>query len=411
MWDEEDEEEMMILFDDVRCRGKHLYRKRWDCEHLMRLAQNEGSFIKEYRVTPQIFNLLIELLEPCLRRNFAMQQLALSESLSEPVSSASKIGATLIVLAGGRVMESMRTHGLAASCAYSYFHEVVNCINQIDTLKIECKNDLGSLQERAEAFSRLSSYPELFQFCTGAVDGLAITIRTPSRKEMLNTRRMYSGHKKKCCINVQAVCDADCKFIAISIMHAGSVNDSEAFSTCSLSELCSSQEFPFCWNGDNAYPLSETMMIPFPGVNLHIISPENESFNFYHSQLRITIERCFGQFIRRWGIFWKALEFSLKHCSQIIHACARLHNLCVTYRLPFVLNTQFDLINAAVNDEGVLVNDDYRDLDDEIVDQIQVPGQIRWGNSLRDYVVTEIKAKEIYRVRSHNRARMQLSEL
>ena len=72
-------------------------------------------------------------------------------------------------------------------------------------------------------------------------------------------------------------------------------------------------------------------MTPYLGIQLHIIAPHKEAFNFFHSQLRITIERCFGVFIRRWGIFWRALSFvDVGFVAEIDCACllssSQFHN-------------------------------------------------------------------------------------
>lgn len=142
---------------------------------------------------------------------------------------------------------------------------------------IKCNNSLPDLQKRATGFESISSFG-IFKFCTGAIDGIAITIECP--KTTLNQKRYYSGSKMKYCINLQAVCDANCRFIGISMKHVGSTNDSQAFSHSTLSSICKSQIFFYHWNGDAAYPLSDTMMIPYGGINLHINYPEKESFNF-----------------------------------------------------------------------------------------------------------------------------------
>lgn len=62
---------------------------------------------------------------------------------------------------------------------------------------------------------------------------------------------------------------------------------------------------------------------PFVGS---AISAEQDAFNFYHSQLRITVERCFGIFVNVFGIFHAPLTFSIKVCVQVVEACVRLHN-------------------------------------------------------------------------------------
>jgi hypothetical protein len=56
------------------------------------------------------------------------------------------------------------------------------------------------------------------------------------------------------------------------------------------------------------------------------VSAEADAFNFFHSQLRITIERSFGIFVNVFGIFHSPLLFSIATCCDVVEACVRLHN-------------------------------------------------------------------------------------
>ena len=142
-----------------------------------------------------------------------------------------------------------------------------------------------------------------------------------------------SSSKKMVCINMQAVCQSDSQFVAVTCKHVGCTNDSIALETSCLKTVCQSLPFPYHWIGDNAYTLTESMIVPFPGPNLHKSQPYFGAFNFYQSQLRITIECAFGVLVRRWGILWKAMEYGLDFQFQIVHACCRLHNFCIKRRL------------------------------------------------------------------------------
>ncbi|KAJ1413304.1 hypothetical protein B484DRAFT_402072 [Ochromonadaceae sp. CCMP2298] len=66
-------------------------------------------------------------------------------------------------------------------------------------------------------------------------------------------------------------------------------------------------------------------MTPWPGNNLATAYPPREWFNFFHSQLRITIERTFGIFIGRWSIFWGALRYDLEMREQLLWVAATLN--------------------------------------------------------------------------------------
>lgn len=103
-----------------------------------------------------------------------------------------------------------------------------------------------------------------------------------------------------------------------------------------------------------AYTCTSTMIIPFHGST---IGPHEDSFNFHQSQVRITIERCFGVFVARWGILWKPMRFSLKNIMKILHALCRLHNFCINQSIP-VLQVQGTQQQLMQRDPvtGVLMN-------------------------------------------------------
>lgn len=44
--------------------------------------------------------------------------------------------------------------------------------------------------------------------CIGAINGIIIKTRAPTKKETVRVTDFYSGHKKTVGLNVQVVCDA-----------------------------------------------------------------------------------------------------------------------------------------------------------------------------------------------------------
>ncbi len=71
------------------------------------------------------------------------------------------------------------------------------------------------------------------------------------------------------------------------------LDDADAFENSSLKQLNEALPFPYHWVGDASYTGTEYLIIPYAGSDLHISCPPQEWFNFWHSQIRITIERIF----------------------------------------------------------------------------------------------------------------------
>jgi hypothetical protein len=79
--------------------------------------------------------------------------------------------------------------------------------------------------------------------------------------------------------------------------------------------------------GDNAYVNTPYMATPYRGVS----SGPEDAYNFYHSQLRISIECAFGMLVQRWGILRKPIPKQIsiaKMCALVLCLC-KLHNFCI----------------------------------------------------------------------------------
>jgi len=52
-----------------------------------------------------------------------------------------------------------------------------------------------------------------------------------------NVRAFFSGHKQKDCVNIQAACDAYCRFQFMAVAVPGNMRDREAIKQCGLLDL------------------------------------------------------------------------------------------------------------------------------------------------------------------------------
>ena len=69
--------------------------------------------------------------------------------------------------------------------------------------------------------------------CIGAIDGMAVRIKKPSKIDVENCRN-YMNRKGFYSINLQALADVDRKFVWYSMDTQGSTHDSLAFRICNL---------------------------------------------------------------------------------------------------------------------------------------------------------------------------------
>jgi hypothetical protein len=82
-----------------------------------------------------------------------------------------------------------------------------------------------------------------------------------------------------------------------------------------------------CIFGDNAYLNTMYLATPHSAVS----GGTKDSYNFYHSQLRIRIECAFEIWTHRWAILRSPIpvNVSIKKSVALVIALAKLHNYCI----------------------------------------------------------------------------------
>jgi hypothetical protein len=190
-------------------------------------------------------------------------------------------------------------------------------------------------------------------------------------------------------LNVQAMSDYRGKFLYFAVAAPGSFPDSKALALTRLKNWIDALPAGFYVVADNAYVISEHMLIPFSGTQRHV--PENSSYNYFLSQLRIRVEQAFGQFSVKWRVIRKPLETSLQNSSLLLVTCARLHN--------FIIDNDWQQNNEEVTPADVVGN----------LNEIYRPNLTRFrglpGTSfLRDTIIKHIEENG-YRRPSYNRLR------
>ncbi|CAH1962620.1 unnamed protein product [Acanthoscelides obtectus] len=156
-----------------------------------------------------------------------------------------------------------------------------------------------------------------FPNCLGAIDGKHIRIKCPH-----HSGSMYYNYKNYFSIVLQAVADANCKFVTIDVGGYGKQSDGGTFRSSSLFHLLdtgrlnvppdsvlpsSAVEAPYVFIGDEAYPLLRNLLKPYNRRNLDV---DREYFNMGLSRARRTVECAFGIINAKFRILWKPIEIS-----------------------------------------------------------------------------------------------------
>jgi hypothetical protein len=110
-----------------------------------------------------------------------------------------------------------------------------------------------------------------FAVCAGAIDGILTWIKRPTLEDCeiakCGPKKLFCGRKKKFGLNMQATCDAEGRFLNVSIEHPAATSEYLAFCS-SFKRKLGRPGFlapEFCLFSDNAYINTYYMATPFKG--------------------------------------------------------------------------------------------------------------------------------------------------
>ncbi|EEY63252.1 uncharacterized protein PITG_15487 [Phytophthora infestans T30-4] len=281
-------------------------------------------------------------------------------------------------LAGGSYLDIRRTVGISGSSYYRVINETMFAIFGLRELKIVFPDSESDREVVMNDFEAISS-SGIISGCVGCVDGWLCVIKAPSAEDAgdVNIGRYYSGHYACPGINVQAVCDAHCRFISVDASYPGSTNDARDFRGTGVARNISSFPTGMYIIGDNAYPY-------------------HDSFNFHASQIRIRIETAFGRLTTKWRVFRSPISRNLSNATTTIYTAMVLHNYVINRRIisdadyclfdesirPIRVSQRVQILNDVANLMGYMSSD-------PVVEE---------GNSyMRDYIAQHLRANNTVR--------------
>lgn len=331
-------------------RWKHI-RKEWRY-HVAQLI-HENCFKKEYRMSFDTWNKLYKILYFKLLR-------MKSKSRSLDYINVNLIIATgMRWLSGTPVLSVRHIFNFSRAEGYNTTNLFINSVLDSKELDINLPTTTNEWKVCKDGFHKKSKDGAMYG-CCAAIDGFFVKTKRPDYWEDSNIRAYYSGHYEHYGLNCQAACDSNLKFIYFGVVAPGSTNDNVAFTrTGSLKKTIDDLNEGDYFVGDAAYTVTEHLLIPFTGPQRS--APAHDTFNFYLSQKRIRIEMAFGLLVSKFRILKSALTFRMKKNSQIIMACARLHNFILDNDVIQVTND---------NEESYIDPNNLNIISDETIENI-----------------------------------------
>ena len=269
-----------------------------------------------------------------------------------PVSVVERVGLALWWLATGNSYRSCGLQfGLGKSTAKIICSEFEQAIFDLKDRFIKFPLTIEENREKMEEFEEMYGIPQI----VGAIDGCHIEINAPSQNH-----EDYFNRKQHHSVNLQAIVDANLKFIHATVGYPGSIHDARVLMLSGLYDFAENEEIlsgpvrnisgtdvgPLL-AGDSAYPLTTCLMKPFPDRGR--LTPKQRKFNVKFSALRCVVERAFGMLKSRWRIILKTIEQKTTALKKTVIAACVLLNICIE---------RGDLHNADDSDSDCSSDDD-----------------------------------------------------
>jgi len=232
-------------------RENKLLVARMNWHRHVQLLLHENLFHVKYRMSLLAFDKLLDLLSPKLKLNAKFARMA----GSKPISTDIMLHCTIRYLARGSYHDICATAFISRPSFFHLVWHTIDVINSCDTLNIDLPR-LHELDQLRSGFYQIST-DGVMDGCIGALDGYLMRITAPSHRECDNVSAYFSGHYCTYGVNVQAVCDADCRVNFYSLTALGKTNDNISIKKTSLPAWLNSLP-PGCFAAsDCAYSLSE----------------------------------------------------------------------------------------------------------------------------------------------------------
>lgn len=180
-------------------------------------------------------------------------------------------------------------------------------------------------------------YYELWNMpnCLGSIDGKHIRIKCPEK-----SGSAYYNYKGYFSLVLLASADADGIFTFISVGDYGRNSDGRVIKSSGFLNALTenrlsiphpdvlpndgnSSTFPMFFVGDEAFPLNQNIMRPYPRRTL---TNDKRIFNYRLSRARKSVECAFGMLVSKFRIFETQIDCKPEKVGHIVKAACVLHN-------------------------------------------------------------------------------------
>ena len=284
----------------------------------MRL-HDEEYFFRYFRMNSHQYEVLLSMVAPRI----------LKSSQREPIGPSERLCVTLRYITTGDAQTTIAANFRPTTIGRIIDETCAEICNALADDYISPPKSPQDWKNLADAFEKNWNFPH----CIGALDGKHVVIQAPA-----NTGSLYFNYKKTFSIVLMAICDANYSFTLVDIGDIGRNSDGGVFANSRMGEAFNDRKLgvpeqqvlqntniclPYVLVGDEAFPLRENLMKPYPKEVLGI---QERIYNYRLSRARRTIENAFSIAASRFRIFRRPINARVHVVVNITKSVIALHN-------------------------------------------------------------------------------------
>ncbi|KAK5649473.1 hypothetical protein RI129_000502 [Pyrocoelia pectoralis] len=281
------------------------------------------QFFKYTRMTVEAFEIILGIVKPYLKHQIRY----------DTISPEQRLIITLQYLSQGTSMQVLSwTFNIGITTVHKIIHETCAVIwDQLSPVYLKSPSTEKEWQDISHGFLQRWDMPH----CLGAIDGKHVNIQAPPR-----SGSRYYNYKHNFSIVLLATCDSNYRFTFVDVGAYGSQSDGGVLKNSIFGKRLeegglnipkpsylpfTNITLPHFLVADEAFPLKEYIMRPYPGKQL---LDKQRIFNYWLSRTRQTIENTFGLLVARWRILKTTITANVENVDNIVKAVVVLHNFC-----------------------------------------------------------------------------------
>nr|XP_033492081.1 putative nuclease HARBI1 [Epinephelus lanceolatus] len=266
----------LALLEDIAARA--FRRERIFRDHQNMFDEGEEWLMSRFRLPRHVLLELCNSLEPHLQH---------PTHCSHPVPPQVQVLSTLGFLATGTFQREIADRaGISQPTLSRVIPKVLNGIIRQMPIVLKFLYDERRQSEVKRGLHGIAGMPNT----VGAIDCTHVRIKAPSTNSM-----QFMNRKNYHSINVQVICDADCRILNFVARWPGGTHNS--FILRNSGSAFEAGAVRDGWLvGDRGYGLKTWLMTPFANPQ----TPQEVRYNTIHVHTRSVIERTFGQLKGRW---------------------------------------------------------------------------------------------------------------